>query len=85
MLSIQVSTNFGTYLGIPIATGRMTMDRYQFLLDKIKSRLNGWQANFLSAVGRTTLANSVLTSLPSHMMQTTLIPSEIFDAIDQQV
>lgn len=69
VLSIPVTSEFQNYLGVPLACGRMTASRYNYLLDKVSSRLTGWQMKTLSFAGRVTLANSVLTSLPLYTMQ----------------
>lgn len=84
-LSIPVVDGLCMYLGVPTACKRLTNDRYQFLLDRVTSRLQGWQSKILSMAGRTTLANLVLTSLPLYVMQSTLVPRSICDAMDSQI
>ncbi|KAL8168195.1 hypothetical protein V2J09_009694 [Rumex salicifolius] len=72
-------------LGVPIASDRLSKNRYQFLLDKVASRLKGWKAKTLSMPGRVVLANSVLQSIPLYVMQSTMVPRSVCDAIDQSV
>lgn len=84
-LSIPTTNEFGNYLGVPVACGRMTTNRYNYLIDKVSTRLKGWQTKTLSFAGRVTLANSILTSLPLYTMQSAYIPRTICDKIDAKV
>lgn len=83
--SMPISSDFGNYLGVPTTCGRMSSERYSFLLDKITSCLRGWHASSLSLAWRVTLARSVLTSIPVYIMQSTRIPRSLCNAIDQRV
>ncbi|XP_039023155.1 uncharacterized protein LOC120155745 [Hibiscus syriacus] len=49
--------NMGKYLGVPIFHGCTHHAHNDFILDKMRARLNGWAARTLSMVGRITLAN----------------------------
>ncbi|KAG6420962.1 hypothetical protein SASPL_117508 [Salvia splendens] len=59
-LQFQSVCNLGKYLGIPIFHGRVTKNKFQYLIDKVRARLNGWSASSLSLAGRITLAKVVL-------------------------
>ncbi|KAF7838223.1 ribonuclease H [Senna tora] len=81
--SILSITNFSPtddlerYLGMPLLHGRMSRSKFLFILDKVKARLSGWKRNCLSLAGRTTLARSVISSMPYFAMQSTKIPKSI--------
>ena len=45
--------------------------------------LNSWRASTLSLAGQITLAQSVLATIPSYVMQTSRIPPSICDQIDK--
>ncbi|KAK4726739.1 hypothetical protein R3W88_031656 [Solanum pinnatisectum] len=49
----------------------------------MQARLSGWKTRFLNTVGRTTLAKTCLSSLPTHTMQFTKLPKHISNRIDQ--
>lgn len=68
------TNNLGTYPGFPMQMASGSPGTFNFQLDKIKSKLQGWQAKFLSAAGRTVLINSILSSIPIDVMRCTLIP-----------
>ncbi|CAN1786707.1 Putative ribonuclease H protein At1g65750 [Linum perenne] len=50
----------------------------------MEQKLTGWKASSLSLVGRVTLAQSVLSAIPSFIMQTSVLPSHIYSEIDKK-
>ena len=55
---------------------------YQFTIDKLSSKLNGWKSKILTLAGKKTLIQSVLQSLPPYFMQCSYIPKKICNKID---
>lgn len=47
--------NIGNYLGIPLFHTHVTSNAFEFVLKKVRSKLNGWEASKLSLAGRITL------------------------------
>ncbi|CAL1383991.1 unnamed protein product [Linum trigynum] len=84
-LGMQPTNNLGRYLGVPVVHGRVTKDTYKYILEKVDQRLAGWKARSLSLAGRVTLAISVLNALPNYVMQTSVLPISLCDAIDRKV
>ncbi|CAN1148633.1 Putative ribonuclease H protein At1g65750, partial [Linum perenne] len=84
ILGISATPNLGRYLGVPILHGKVTKYTYEFLLDRLDSKLAGWKADNLSLAGRVTLASSVLNSLPCYVMQTAFLPVSLCDKIDRK-
>ncbi|CAN1144211.1 Putative ribonuclease H protein At1g65750 [Linum perenne] len=80
-----MTQNLGRYLGVPILHERVTNDTYQCVLDKMDQKLTGWKASSLSLAGRVTLAQSVLSAIPSYIMQTSVLPSHICSEIDKKI
>ena len=75
--------HIGTYLGTPIFTSRRITQSYQYLVDNIRSRIEGWQAKYLSMAGKATFVKASVTSIPIYTMQTTLLPQKISHQIDK--
>ncbi|CAN1762273.1 Putative ribonuclease H protein At1g65750 [Linum perenne] len=85
ILGIAATSDLGRYLGVPILHGKVTKHTYDFLLDRMDSRLAGWKTDNLSLAGRVTLASSVLNSLPSYVMQIAFLPVTLCDKIDRKI
>ena len=83
ILGLPTTDRIGTYLGTPIFTTRRTASSYQYLVDNIRKRIEGWQARYLSMAGRATLIKALVTSVPLYAMQTTLLPQKICHHIDK--
>ncbi|CAN1162622.1 Putative ribonuclease H protein At1g65750 [Linum perenne] len=82
---MEATQNLGKYLGVPIIHGRNSKELYNFLLERMDAKLAGWKRKSLSQAGRVSLAQSVLNSLPSYVMQTTLLPVDICNKLDKKV
>ena len=63
-----------TYLGTPIFTTRRTASSYQYLVENIHKRIEGWQAKYLSMAGQATLVKASISSVLIYAMQTALLP-----------
>ena len=83
IFGIPTVDHIGTYLGTPIFTTRRTAQSYQYLVDKIRLRIEGWQTKYLSMVGRATFIKASVASIPLYAIQTTLLPQKISQQIDK--
>lgn len=54
------------YLGMPLLHVRIGKHNFEFFLEKVHRKLNGWDVKKLSLVGRITLAKSILLAIPNH-------------------
>ncbi|GMI99700.1 hypothetical protein HRI_003639300 [Hibiscus trionum] len=84
-IGFQKTLSLGTYLGVPVRHERMRIADFDFILDRIRSKLNGWAARCLSLAGRITLAKSVLEAIPTYFMQTAILPIGVCANIDKLV
>ena len=83
ILGLPTMDRIGTYLGTPIFTTHRTASSYQYLVDNIRKRIEGWQARYLSMAGRATLIKASITSVLLYALQTTLLPQKICHHIDK--
>ena len=83
IFGIPTTHRIGIYLGTPIFTTRRTTNSYQYLVDKIQKRIEGWQAKYLSMAGWAILIKATVASIPIYAMQTTLLPQKISHQIDK--
>lgn len=64
-LGVPLTKKLGKYLGHHVLSSGRNGVAHKDLVERVCSRLDGWQARCLSMVGRITLANLVLTSILS--------------------
>lgn len=71
-LSIQATSNLGKYLG-----------QFNFVVDRVLTKLAEWKTKFLSFTGRTLLVKSVTIAIPNYVMQGMALPAHLCDKIDR--
>ncbi|XP_074305219.1 uncharacterized protein LOC141640267 [Silene latifolia] len=71
------------YLGLPLNTGRNTIDMYGVLLTKIQHAIQHWSTNFLSYAGKVQLLNSVVFGLENFWCASGLLPKSIIKMINK--
>ncbi|KAL4309954.1 hypothetical protein GQ457_01G030200 [Hibiscus cannabinus] len=87
----HISSNFGfrevvdlgKYLGVPLLHSRVTKASYDYIIQRVRDKLSGWDARCLSLAGRITLAKAVLSSIPFYSMQSALLPRGVTDEIEK--
>uniref|UniRef100_A0A151UGD4 Ribonuclease H protein At1g65750 family n=1 Tax=Cajanus cajan TaxID=3821 RepID=A0A151UGD4_CAJCA len=81
--NIRFTTSLGKYLGFPIFYGRPRREVFQPVFDRISAKLATWKGKLLSKPGRVTLANAVISSIPTFFMQLYWFPNYICSTLDQ--
>ena len=67
---VTITSNIGCYLGVPLIHDRCKSSDFQFIINRMMKRLNGWKSNFLLLASRVTLARLALVTIRSYVMQT---------------
>lgn len=67
--SIHNTLCLDKYLGFPILKGRPCKVDFNFIIEKMQTRLASWKHRLLNKAGRTTLAKSVLSTIPNYYIQ----------------
>ena len=81
-LQVNLVQNPTKYLGMNFVLRGNRCADFQFLIDKLQSKLQGWKARLLSQAGRTTLISSVLQSLPLYTFACFKVPESICNKMD---
>jgi len=84
-MGMQWTNDHGKYLGVLNFYPRVSRGTFQFIVHNFHLRLSAWKAKTLSFAGKVILAKSVLQSLPSNVMQTTLILRLVCDVLTRSV
>lgn len=82
-ISVLETEDLGKYLGVPLLHARVTKKAYQYIIDKIRTKLSGWDSRKLSLAGRITLAQFVISTIPTYVMQTSLLPLATSNEVDK--
>ncbi|CAL1382659.1 unnamed protein product [Linum trigynum] len=72
------------YLGMPLMSGKLSKTDCQVLVEKITTRIRGWNSKSLSYDGRIQLISSVISSVLQYWMSVFLLPQSVlkgFEAI----
>ncbi|KAA3461897.1 Retrovirus-related Pol polyprotein LINE-1 [Gossypium australe] len=77
--------NLGTYLGVHLFHNRVPNNTVNFVVDKVRCKLQSWEARKLSIAGRVTLTQSILLLIPNYFMQSMLIPKGVCVEIERIV
>ncbi|KAL1179066.1 hypothetical protein V6Z11_A03G134800 [Gossypium hirsutum] len=85
MFGFQKVQNLGKYLGVPFFHERVTKNTPSFIVDKVRQKLQSWDARMLSMAGRIILAQSVLLSIPNFFIQSMMIPGGVCSDIEKLV
>ena len=83
IFDIPTTTQLGIYLETPIFTTHQKASAYQYIVDNIQKKIEGWQTKYIFVMGWVTLINSTSASIPIHAMQTTLLPQKISRQLDK--
>ncbi|KAL0008398.1 hypothetical protein SO802_009900 [Lithocarpus litseifolius] len=83
ILGFHSTSNLGTYLGFPLRHVGSSNQDLNFVVSRVEQKLAGWEANLLSFAGRNVLIRVSLNSIPSYVMQSTLLPARILDKLDR--
>ena len=65
------------YLGLPILFGNSKKTTFLNVIDKVKSKVEGWRAKTLSQASRLVLIKSVVAAIPSYAISSFFIPNSI--------
>lgn len=74
-----------TYLRCPISHAKQRKYDYNDLIKKVKEMLQTWKGKILFFGGKATLINSVLQSIPIHILSATVSPSMCNQRISQKI
>jgi hypothetical protein len=80
-LDIMTEAFTDKYLGLPAMVGVDRSDSFQFLVDRVCQRINGWKEKILSSGGKEVLLKAIAQAIPSYAMSVFKIPKQICKGI----
>uniref|UniRef100_A0A803NFH1 Reverse transcriptase domain-containing protein n=1 Tax=Cannabis sativa TaxID=3483 RepID=A0A803NFH1_CANSA len=76
-LAMGIAPAGSLYLGLPSSMSRNKTAALGYLKERIRKKLQGWSAKFISRAGKEVLIKAVAQSLPSYAMNVFMIPTKI--------
>jgi hypothetical protein len=71
------------YLGLPLTMDRLKMVHLQYIQDRSKGKVAGWQGRLLNVAGRRELVRSVLSLLQVYLLMVFKAPKNFLKEIDK--
>ena len=84
-MGIATTTNLGKYLGFPIIHQGRVGNSYNFVVNKMQSKLAGWRSKLLSKAGKLVLVKSSAAPVAEYYMQCQSLPIKVCDQIDKLI
>lgn len=81
ILNIHNHGGGGKYLGIPEQFGSKKSEMFQYIIEKVKAKTQGWSKRYLSTGGKEILLKSVALPMPIYSMNVFKLPKEICEDI----
>jgi hypothetical protein len=81
ILNILTESLNDTYLGLPTHVGLDKSECFQYLVDRVCQRIEGWKEKILSLGGKEVLLKAVAQAIPSYAMSVFKIPKSICKGI----
>ena len=82
-ITVQLVSKIGKHLGTYLDAASRKKDIGAEIIDKMRSKLQGWKSRMLSRAGRLTLCKSVLQNLPVYHLATTQNPKGCLKEINR--
>jgi hypothetical protein len=85
IMPFQVTNRIDKYLGMPTTMRGARSQNFNFIMDKIWSKLKGWKERNMSFACRSVLISAVIQAIPTYMMSCFLIPKGICSQIEKAI
>jgi hypothetical protein len=73
------------YLGLPTPEGRLKVEKFLNITDRLEKRCSAWDEQNLSSVGKDTLIKSVAQALPVYIMSIFVLLGKIQEALTRMI
>lgn len=80
---IMATSNLGRYLRFPIIHKGRVGSAFNFIVDKVQSKLAAWKTRLLLRAGSLVLAKIAAAPIAEYYMQCQCLPVKVFDTIDK--
>jgi hypothetical protein len=85
ILPFSITPNITKYLGMPTQIGHSKQAVFDFIMDRIRSKLKGWKEKHLSFAGKGILISAVIQALPTYLMSCFMLPKSMCEKIEKAI
>lgn len=75
---IALTNDFGKYLGVSLLLNKASKNHFNYIIEKVQTKLAGWKSNSLLLARRATLIQASSATIPSYTMQTMHLPISVW-------
>ena len=83
VLGFSSTPNLGKYLGFPLKHSGATSQDFNFVIERVQNKLQGWKSKLLSKAGRVVLSQAVISATQAYVMQGCILPQRVLSSIDK--
>lgn len=66
------------YLGLPSTFSRNKSSIFEYLKDRVRERIQGWDNKIMSRAGKKVLLKTVAEAIPTYTMNVFLLPIQVY-------
>ena len=85
LIGIYKTHNLGKCLGFPIIHKGRRRNEFQFVVERVQAKLDGWKSKCLLPTRRLVLIKAVMTSIPEYIMQCHKLPVKVCEEVNKLV
>lgn len=85
LLGVYNDLSVGKYLGLPSLIGRSKKTVFNFLKDRLWSKIQGWSSKCLSRAGKAVLLRTVAQAIPLYAMSCFLLPKSLCGELEKMM
>ena len=82
-LRVSEMLNLGRYLVFLILHRGRAVINFNFVIDRVQAKLDGWKSKLLYHAGRLVLLKFVALPIPNYYIQCVALPSKVCNSIDK--
>lgn len=82
-MGIEATKNLGRYLGFPLLNQGRNGNAFNFVMERIQSKLAGWKTKLFSPAGRMVLVQTTAASIADYYISCHALPIKVCNAIDK--
>lgn len=73
------------YLGMPVMWGRSKRAAMNYIVEKVRERVQSWKKRLLSYAGKEIMIKAVLQALPTYTMSVFRLSNDTLQQLEKQI